>query len=84
MQKLDYNALKFYRLAYKIKNIFKLPPAEFNFFIANVTNFIYYQKLSQYLYREDINKAVHSEFNPKNNNLFKKFLKYLFASANLK
>jgi len=84
LRKLDYDALKFYRLAYKIRDILKLPPVEFNFFVVNVVDFIYRQKLLQYLYREDINKAVYSEFNPKDNNLFKEFLKYSSASTDLK
>ena len=41
LQKLDYNTLKFYRLAYKVRDILKLPLAEFNFLIANVADFIY-------------------------------------------
>ncbi len=47
-------------------------------------DFIYHQKLLQYLYRKDINKAVYGEFNPKNNDLFKEFLKCLSTSTNPK
>ncbi|OCK98598.1 uncharacterized protein K441DRAFT_542511, partial [Cenococcum geophilum 1.58] len=74
-QKPNCNTLKFYGPAYKVRDILKLLPAEFNFLIANAADFIY---------REDINKAVYGEFNPKDNDLFKEFLKYSSAFADLK
>jgi len=41
LQKLDCNALKFYRLSYKIKDILELPPMEFDFLVTNIVDFIY-------------------------------------------
>jgi len=45
LRKLDCDALKFYRLAYKVRDILKLPLVEFDFLIVNVVDFIYCQKL---------------------------------------
>ncbi|XTI90736.1 hypothetical protein V2W45_1245197, partial [Cenococcum geophilum] len=41
LRKLDCDTLKFYGLAYKVRDILKLPPVEFNFLIANVADFIH-------------------------------------------
>jgi len=43
--------------------------------LSNELLLLYYQKFLQYLYRDNINKAINSKFDPKDNNLFKEFLK---------
>jgi hypothetical protein len=74
---LEFNALKFCGLCYKIKDIIELPAARFDFLVENVNNFLQLHGLSRYLYRDDINKAVFGDFDPEDDELFKEFLKCL-------
>ena len=79
LRELDFNALKFCGLSYKIKDILELPGARFDFLIDKVASYVQIHSLSQYLYRDDINKAVFfGDFNPDDDELFKDFLKCLF------
>lgn len=41
LRKLDCDALKFCGLAYKVRDILELPPAEFDFLVANAADFIH-------------------------------------------
>ncbi|XTI95866.1 hypothetical protein V2W45_1254994, partial [Cenococcum geophilum] len=41
LRKLDCNALKFYRLSYKIRDVLELLLIEFDFLVANVADFIH-------------------------------------------
>jgi hypothetical protein len=58
LRTLDCNALKFCGLTYKLKEIHELSAAQFDFLLANVTDFVHHYKLSQHLYRDDIEKAI--------------------------
>jgi hypothetical protein len=79
LRKLEFNALKFCGLSYKIKDIIELPTARFDFLVEKVATFIQLHDISKYLYRDDINKAIlFSEFDPEDEGLFKEFLKCLF------
>jgi len=75
LRKLECNALKFCGLTYKIKEVLELPAAQFDSLVANVGAFVRRHDLSQYLYRDDIDKAVHSKFDPEDEVIFKEFLK---------
>ncbi|KAF1995660.1 hypothetical protein P154DRAFT_526169 [Amniculicola lignicola CBS 123094] len=75
LRKLDCNALKFCGLSYKIKDIIELPTAKFNFLVENVADFVHRRTLAQYLYRDDIDKAVYTKLDPEDDNLFKEFMK---------
>jgi hypothetical protein len=82
-RKLPCNAFTFCGLSYTIREVLELPPAQFDFLIANVEGFINRQNLLDLLYREDITKAINSDFDPDNDNLFKEFLKCRFASGGI-
>lgn len=84
LRKLDCSALKVCGLSYTVREVLELPFAQFDFLIENVTDFIHCQQLTQHLYREDINKALNSEFDPEDDDIFKEFLKCLSTSADLK
>lgn len=75
LRKLECNALKFCGLTYKIKDLLELPAAQFEFLVVNVGHFVQRQELSQHLYRDDIDKVVHSKFDPEDDAIFKEFLK---------
>jgi hypothetical protein len=75
LQTLNCNALKFCGLAYTTKEIQELSAAQFDFLLTNVTDFVHHYKLSQHLYRDDIEKALQSKFVPGDDDLFKNFLK---------
>lgn len=75
LRKLECNAVKFCGLTYKIKDLLELPAAQFDFLVANVGDFVLRHKLSQHLYRDDIDKAVHGKFDPEDDVIFKEFLK---------
>lgn len=78
LRQLDFNGLKFCGLCYKIKEIIEMPATRFNFVVENVTSYVKVHGLSQYLYREDINKVVFGEFDPEDDEIFQEFLKCLF------
>lgn len=75
LQKLDCNALKLCGLTYTLKQIQELPAAQFDFLLTNVTVFVHHYRLLQHLYRDDIEKAIQSRFDPGNDDLHKNFLK---------
>ena len=80
LQGLECNALKFCGLAYKLKDVLELPATYFDFLIANAGNFVHRHELLQHLYRDDIDKAVNSKFDPEDDAIFKEFLKCSSAS----
>ncbi len=80
LRKLECNALKFCGLAYTIKELLELPQAHFDFLVASVVDFVHHYKLSQYLYRDDIDKAVIGKFEAEDEDSMKEFLKCLSAS----
>ena len=84
LRKLDCSALKVCGLSYTVKEVLELPSAQFDFLIDNVADFIHRQQLTQHLYREDINKALNSDFDPEDDVIFKEFLKCLSTSADSK
>ena len=75
LRKLDWSALKFLGLSYKIKNLVELPAVQFDFLVENVSAYVESRKLSQHLYRDDIDKAVYAKFDAEDEDLFKDFLK---------
>ena len=74
LRKLECNALKFCGLAYTIRKILELPELQFEYLIQYVAEFACNRKLSQYLYRSDINKVLDHEIVPENEQLFREFL----------
>jgi hypothetical protein len=84
LRKLEPNALKFCGLSYKIKELLELPAVQFEFLVANIADFVHHHKLSQYLYRDDIDKAVQGKVDPEDEELFKEFLKCSSASIDPK
>jgi hypothetical protein len=84
LRKLDCDSLKLCGLSYKKREILELPPAEFDFLVTKVPDFIHDQQLSQHLYREDINKAVNGEFDPEVDYLLEAFLQCSSSLPNAK
>lgn len=77
LRSLKCNALKLCGLTYKLKDVYELPQAQFDFLVTNVGDFVHRHQLSQYLYRDDIDKAVNGKFDPEDDLIFKEFLKCL-------
>ena len=83
LRRLDCDALKVCGLSYTIKDIHELPLAQFHFLVANITDFVQRQKLSEYLYRNDIDRGIQANFfDPEDEAAFKEFLKSLFPFIN--
>jgi hypothetical protein len=83
LRKLECNALKLCGLTYKIKEILELPAPQFDFLLANVTDFVHHNQLAQYLYRGDIDKFIFGKFDPEDDDLFKEFLKCLSSQIKM-
>lgn len=84
LRRLECDALKFCGLSYTIKEIHELPLGEFSFMVANITEFVRRQGLSEYLYREDIDKGIQAKFyDAEDEAAFKEFLKSSFPSVNM-
>ncbi|KMU73625.1 hypothetical protein CISG_10210 [Coccidioides immitis RMSCC 3703] len=58
-----------------------MPRMQFDFLLANIANFIANRELSQFLYWNDIDKAVHTEIDPGDEDLFTEFLKEFFVGG---
>lgn len=66
-------------ISYTIKEIHELPLAQFDFLIANITDFVRRHKLSEWLYRDDIDRGIQAKFfDPEEDAVFKEFLKSSF------
>jgi len=66
-------------ISYMIKEIHELPLAQFDFLIANITDFVRRHKLSEWLYRDDIDRGIQAKFfDPEEDAAFKEFLKSSF------
>ena len=84
LRRLDCDALKVCGLSYTIKDIHELPLAQFEFLVANITDFVQRQRLSEYLYRDDIDRGIQAKFvDPEDEAAFKDFLKSSLRSINL-
>jgi hypothetical protein len=83
LRKLECNALKFCGLAYKVRDILDLPGPEFDFLIEHIDDFVRSRGLVQYLYRDDIDKAVNNKLDPKDEELFRIFLKCSFITTQM-
>lgn len=75
LRKLDCDALKFCGLTYKIREVLELSAAQFEFLVENIGDYVCRHKLSEHLYRDDVDKAVHGKFDPEDDVIFKEFLK---------
>lgn len=74
---LECNTLKFCGLTYKIKDVLNLPKSHFDYLVSKAEDFVLRHELSQYLYRDEIDKAVYTKVNPEDDTVFKEFLKCL-------
>jgi hypothetical protein len=84
LRKLECDALKVCGLTYTIKDIHELPLPQFEFLIANITDFVRRHKLSEWLYRDDIDKGIQAKFfDPEEEAAFKEFLKSSFPPVGL-
>ncbi len=63
-----------------IKEIHELPLMQFDFLIVNITDFVWWHKLSEWLYCDDIDREIQVKFfDSEKNAAFKKFLKSSFS-----
>lgn len=81
LRELECNTVKLIGLSYKIKDVLELPASQFDFLVEHVSEFVERWKLSQYLYRDDIDKAINSKFDPEDDVLFKEFIKCSSATS---
>jgi hypothetical protein len=83
LRKLDCNALKFCGLAYKIRDLLELSDMQFDFLMEYAPQFVHNRELVQYLYRNDINKAVDHEMVAEDEKLFREFLKRAYGRTKI-
>ncbi|KAL9126353.1 MAG: hypothetical protein Q9217_004583 [Psora testacea] len=84
LRRLECDALKFCGLSYTIKEIHELALAQFDFLVANITDFVRRQRLSEYLYRDDIDRGIQAKFfDPEDEAALKEFLKSSLPSVSL-
>lgn len=62
LRKLECDPLKVCGLTYTIKEIHELPSTQFEFLISNITDFVRRHKLSEWLYRDDIDRGIQAKF----------------------
>jgi hypothetical protein len=75
LRMLPPDVLIFCGLSFKVKKIYGMPSGQFDFLVANLADFIQRQQIADYLYRNDIDKAVHSSLKPEDINSFIAFKK---------
>lgn len=75
LRDLDCDVIIFCALCYKVKEIYHMPPTQFDFLVAIITEFVRRRNLSHALFRDDINRVIHGKFEPEDDNLLKTFLK---------
>ncbi|KAG5302374.1 hypothetical protein I7I48_02709 [Histoplasma ohiense] len=80
LRNLDCTSLKFCGLSYTVREILELPSQVFDFLLENIADFVEHQQLSLLLCRDDINKAVLSDVDPDDDELFKSFIACCFPS----
>jgi hypothetical protein len=73
--------LKFFGLSDTIKDVIELSASQFDFLVEHVADFVERQKLSHYLCRDDIGKAINGKVDPEDDDLYKEFLKGMSASS---
>lgn len=83
LRKLKCNALKFCGLCYKTKEIIEMSDADFDFLLEKVEGFVAEKQLGQYIYRDDVDKAVNCKIHPRDDALLKDFLKGSTEPSNL-
>lgn len=83
LRKLKCNALKFCGLCYKTKDIIEMSDAEFDLLLEKIEDFVAEKRLGQYMYRDDVDKAVNSKIYPKDDASLKNFLKGSSETPNL-
>ncbi|KUL81318.1 hypothetical protein ZTR_09580 [Talaromyces verruculosus] len=74
LRNLDCSSLKLCGLSYTVREIVELPSRTFDFLVQHVSDFVQSRGLSLLLCRDDINKVVLGDFDPQDDELFKKFL----------
>lgn len=74
LRNLDCTSLKLCGLSYTVREVIELPSRVFDFLVENIGDFVDRQQLSLLLCRDDINKAVLSDVDPDDDELFKSFV----------
>ncbi|OAG04877.1 uncharacterized protein CC84DRAFT_1206435 [Paraphaeosphaeria sporulosa] len=80
LRKLDCNALKFCGLAYKVNEVCLLSELHFDLLLEKVTEFVCTRGLIEYLYRDDISKAVTTQLNLADEERDREYQKFLIAN----
>ena len=88
LRKLECDTLKFCGLSYTIKEIHELPLAQFDFLVANISDYVQRHKLSEHLYRDDVDRGIQAKFfdpeEEEEEEALKEFLKSPSAYIDLK
>lgn len=74
LRTLDCSSIKLCGLSYTVREIIELPRRLFDFLVENVFSFVEQKHLVPHLCRDDIHKAVLSDFDPDDDEAFTKFL----------
>lgn len=75
LRELDCDVIIFCAHCYKVKEIYHMAPVQFDFLLANVTEYVRCRDLSDVLFRDDIARVIYGRFEPENNEVFKTYLK---------
>lgn len=74
LRNLDCSSIKFCGLSYTVREIVELALPLFEFLVDNISDFVEQKQLYPHLCRDDIHKAVLSDFDPEDDEAFKRFL----------
>lgn len=74
LRSLDCSSIKLCGLSYTVREITELAAPLFEFLVENVSHFVTRKGLHPQLCRDDIHKAVLSDFDPEDDEAFKRFL----------
>ncbi|KAM4062518.1 hypothetical protein HRG_011239 [Hirsutella rhossiliensis] len=74
LRELDCTSLKLCGLSFTVREIIEMDQQEFDFLVAKLASFAEVHNLAFLLCRDDINKIVHGDFEPDEEEKFKAFL----------
>lgn len=74
LRNLDCTSLEFCGLSYTVKEILDMPSRVFDHLLENIAVFMERQQVPILLYRDDIHKAVLSDVDPEDDELFQSFI----------
>lgn len=80
LRSLSPEVLILWGLSFKVKEVYDMPSAQFDFLVSNLADYIRGQKISHHLCRDDVDRAIYSKFEPEDTDAFMAFLDSMLTS----